>query len=82
MYEDGRTDSLTYEDNAFYGYIACRIKQRLVMELVLKERGLGQIRHIFATRGISAHQDISEYHIFWRLRHMYAVTPEPVTKVY
>lgn len=82
FYKDGSTGCLTYEDKAFYGHIAWSDETETRYGAAIEKTGLGQIRHILNTRGVSAHQDVSTYHIFWRLRHMYAVTPEPVTKIY
>ncbi|WP_156357140.1 hypothetical protein [Pseudomonas sp. NBRC 111144] len=81
-YKDGRTGTLSYEDRAFYGYIAWSDETETRYGADIERRGLGQIRHVLANRNVSNHQHLSEYHIFWRLRHMFAVNPEPVTKIY
>lgn len=81
-YKDGSTGNLSYEDKAFYGYTAWSDETETRYGAAIEKKGLGQIRHILSTHRVSAHQDITDYHIFWRLRHMYAVTPEPANKIY
>lgn len=82
FYKDNSTDNLSYEDKAFYGYMAWSDETETRYGAAIERKGLGQIRHILNTHTVSAHQDITDYHILWRLRHMYAVTPEPPAKIY
>lgn len=81
-FKDGRTSTLTYEDQEFYGYVAWSDETETIYGRDIERRGLGQIGHVLAKKNVSDHQCLSDYHIFWRLRHMYAVNPEPVTKIY
>ncbi|WP_282364134.1 hypothetical protein [Pseudomonas sp. PS01297] len=80
--KDGTTDELSYEDKAFYGHVAWSDETETKYGELIERRFLGQATHIFNTHRVCAHHDISEYHIFWRLRHMYAIDPMPVTKIY
>lgn len=80
--KDGTTDELSYEDKAFYGQVAWSDETETRYGAIIEKRFLGQASHILNTHRVSAHHDISEYHLFWRLRHMYAIDPMPVTKIY
>jgi hypothetical protein len=79
---DGTTDLLSYEDKVFYGHIAWSDETETRYGALIEKRFFGQSKHILNTHGVSDHRAISEYHLFWRLRHMYAVDPMPVTKIY
>jgi len=79
---DGTTDLLSYEDKAFYGLIAWSDETETQYGALIEKRFFGQSKHVLNTHGVSDHRAISEYHLFWRLRHMYAVDPMPVTKIY
>ena len=80
--KDGTTDRLSYEDKAFYGYVAWSDETETRYGALIEKWFFGQSKHVLTTHGVSAHDLISEYHLFWRLRHMYAVNPMPVTKIY
>lgn len=81
-YKDGSSGALSFEDSAFYGYKAWSHETEADFGGEIERKAQGQIKHIIKQKTVCSHQDISNYHLFWRFRHMYAVSPEPAMQIY
>lgn len=81
-YKDGEQALLDYDDKEFYGFMAWSDETETGLSWGIERKAQGQIRHILNTKTVSNHTDISNYHLLWRLRHLYALRPEPSMKVF